>query len=446
MTKGVVISGTGSGVGKTSIVTGLLSKLSKTKKVQAFKVGPDFIDPMYHSVATGVPARNLDTFLMEKDTVRNLVGYTCRQTDADMCVIEGVRGLYEGLSGTSDECSTAEMAKALGFPVVLVVNARSLTRSAAAVINGFKSFDPDVDIRGVILNNVSGPQHENKLREAVEKYTDVEIVGIVRRSKDKVIGQRHLGLNTINSDGKEEIEHLEGLVDEIDMDRLMDVCDVSGPELPHQCPYTRHDCGLTAAVPMDDAYSFYYRENLECMEAAGMKVKYFSPVNGDMVPDADLYYLGGGYPELFAKEISENRDFMEGLNTAAADGKVIMGECGGLATMCSSLTGTDGVKRPMAGIFHADAKMSGRHGPTYVIAETTEDNPLFRDMTVKGHEFHYTEIQPSNGDAYGYRILRGTGICDKMDGLTVNNAIGSYMHQHALSTKDWLAGVIDKTE
>ena len=446
MTKGVVISGTGSGVGKTSIVTGLLSKLSKTKRVQAFKVGPDFIDPMYHSVATGIPARNLDTFLMEKDTVRNLVGYACDKTDADLCVVEGVRGLYEGLSGTSDECSTAEMAKALGFPVVLVVNARSLTRSAAAVINGFKSFDPDVDIRGVILNNVSGSQHENKLREAIEKYTDVDIVGIVRRSQDKVIGQRHLGLNTINSDGKEEIEHLEGLVDEIDMDRLMDVCDVDGPALPHQCPYTRHNSGLTAAVPMDDAFCFYYRENIECMEAAGMKVKYFSPVKGEMIPDADVYFLGGGYPELFTKEISDNRDFLEGLNTASADGKVVMGECGGLTAMCSSLTGTDGVKRKMADIFNADAKMSGRHGPTYVIAETTKDNPLFRDMTVKGHEFHYTEIQPNNGDLYGYRILRGTGICDKMDGLTVRNTIGSYMHQHALSTKDWLSGVIERAE
>ena len=198
--KGVIIAGTGSGAGKTSITTGLLSRLSKSMSVQAFKVGPDFIDPMYHSLATGRTARNLDTFMMSKETVRNLVHHSSK--DADLCVVEGVRGLYEGLSGTSDECSTAEMAKILGFPVILVVNARSLTRSAAAMINGFKSFDKDVNIAGVIFNNVSNSQHERKLREATERYTDTEIVGIVRRDTKNIIGERHLGLKTINENGK----------------------------------------------------------------------------------------------------------------------------------------------------------------------------------------------------------------------------------------------------
>ncbi|MBQ7702468.1 MAG: hydrogenobyrinic acid a,c-diamide synthase (glutamine-hydrolyzing), partial [Candidatus Methanomethylophilaceae archaeon] len=210
--KGVIIAGTGSGAGKTSITTGLLSRLSKSMSVQAFKVGPDFIDPMYHSLATGRTARNLDTFMMSKETVRNLVHHSSK--DADLCVVEGVRGLYEGLSGTSDECSTAEMAKTLGFPVILVVNARSLTRSAAAIINGFKSFDKDVNIAGVIFNNVSNSQHERKLREATERYTDTEIVGIVRRDTKNIIGERHLGLKTINENGKKDIEPLESMVSE----------------------------------------------------------------------------------------------------------------------------------------------------------------------------------------------------------------------------------------
>ncbi len=442
--RGVVIAGTGSGVGKTSVVTGLLSSLSRRTRVQAFKVGPDFIDPMYHTAATGRQSRNLDTFLMDRDTVRSVAAHACR--GADMCIVEGVRGLYEGLSGTTEECSTAEMAKILGLPVVLVVNARSLTRSAAAVINGFKSFDPGVDIRGVILNNVSGAQHERKLREAIDRYTDVEIVGIVRRSGDAVIGQRHLGLKTISTEGKEEISHLESLAEGIDTDRLADICGEA--DWMEECadPYAEHRCGLKAAVPMDDAYCFYYRENLECMEAAGMDVTYFSPVAGDDLPDADFYYLGGGYPELFASEISENRAFLEGLKTASDDGKAILGECGGLLTMCGSLETSDGARHPMSGIFDAEVRMAGRHGPSYVIADTTPENPLFGHKRLRGHEFHYSETVPSAGCGFGFKMIRGTGIKDGMDGLVMGRSLGTYMHQHAMSTDDWLSGVIESAD
>ena len=440
--KGVIIAGTGSGAGKTSITTGLLSKLSKTMKVQAFKVGPDFIDPMYHSLATGRTARNLDTFLMSKDVVKNLVRYTSK--DSDLCVVEGVRGLYEGLSGTSDECSTAEMVKILGFPVILVVNARSLTRSAMAMINGFKAFDPEVNIAGVIFNNVSGGQHEKKLIEATEHYTDVEIVGMVRRDTKNIIGERHLGLKTINENGKKDIEPLEGMVSEVDVDRLMDIAEqVPDDGIEPRNPYTVHDSGLKAAVPMDDAYCFYYRENIECLKAAGMDVRTFSPVAGDNLPDADFYYLGGGYPELFLKEISENRDFLDGLKTASEDGKMILGECGGLMTMCSSIEDKTGKYR-MSGIFDAESRMSGRHGPTYVIAEAMAANPLFPKITVRGHEFHYSEVVPMTDYRFGYAMSRGIGIDHKHDGLIVNNSMGSYVHQHALSVDDWMSKVVSR--
>ena len=436
--KGVIIAGTGSGAGKTSITTGLLSRLSKDMKVQAFKVGPDFIDPMYHSLATGRPARNLDTFMMSKDTVKNLVGYASE--GADICIVEGVRGLHEGLSGTSDECSTAEMAKLLGFPVILVVNARSITRSAAAMINGFKSLDPDVNIAGVIFNNVSNSQHERKLIEATEKYTSAEIVGMVRRDTKNTIGERHLGLKTINENGKKDIEPLEGMVSEIDTDRLLAIAESSEYEYEYTNPFTVHDSGLKAAVPMDDAYCFYYRENIECMKAAGMDVKTFSPLAGDSLPDADFYYLGGGYPELFLKELSENRDFMDGLKTASEDGRMILGECGGLMSLCASIEDKSGKYR-MSGVFDAESKMSGRHGPTYVIANTTEHNPLFPKMTVRGHEFHYSEVLPKSDYHYGYSMNRGIGIDDKHDGLVFKRSLGSYVHQHALSVKDWLSKV-----
>ena len=440
--KGVIIAGTSSGAGKTSITTGLLSRLSRSMRVQAFKVGPDFIDPMYHSLATGRAARNLDTFMMSKDTVRNLVHYYSK--DADLCVVEGVRGLFEGLSGSSEECSTAEMAKILGFPVILVVNARSLTRSAMAMINGFKAFDPGVNIAGVIFNNVSGNQHENKLKEAAERYTNVDVVGMVRRDTGNTIRERHLGLRTINEKGRKDIEPLESMVSDIDTGMLMDIAEcTSVDDVPVRNPYTEHDCGMKAAVPMDDAYCFYYRENIECLKAAGMDVRTFSPVAGDPLPDADFYYLGGGYPELFLKEISENRDFLEGLKTASDDGKMILGECGGLMTMCSSIEDKDGKYR-MSGVFDAESRMSGRHGPTYVVADTTEVNPLFPRMTVRGHEFHYSEVVPMSDYGFGYRMARGIGIDNRHDGLINGNSMGSYVHQHALSVDDWLSKIVSR--
>ena len=435
--KGVVISGTGSGSGKTSIATGLMSLLSKRMKVQPYKVGPDFIDPMYHGLATGRPGRNLDTFMTSKDTVRNIVGYTSK--GADICIVEGVRGLYEGQSGLDDRGSTAEIAKLLGFPVILVVDTRSLTRSAAAMINGFKSFDRDVNIAGVILNNVSGDQHERKLRDAIGKYCDTEIIGVVRKNRQK-LKERHLGLNTVNKDSMEVIDRLADLVADLDTDRIMDVCESAEVDLPGTCPYTEHDTGLKAAVPMDDAYCFYYRENIECMEAAGMRVQTFSPLAGDRLPDADLYYLGGGYPELHCAGISENKDYLEGLRNASDEGKMIIGECGGLMSLCSSITDPDGNSYRMSGIIDGDAVMSGRHGPTYNIARATESNPLFSGI-VKGHSFHYSEVRLRREYPFGFVMERGNGVTDDRDGIMVNNTIGSYTHQHALSCQDWLGTI-----
>jgi cobyrinic acid a,c-diamide synthase len=437
---GIVISGTGSGAGKTSITTGLLSVLSKSMTVQAYKIGPDFIDTMYHTVASGRQSRNLDTFLMDRDTVGNLVGFT--GSDADLCVVEGVRGLYEGLSGTSDECSTSEIAKLLGFPVVIVVNARSLTRTAAAMVNGIRSFDPDINMAGVILNNVSGSQHEEKLRDAFSRYTDVEILGVVRRDTGNAIGQRHLGLDTINSSRREDILPLEGLIDGIDTDRLIEISgSANAADLPTSSPYVSADSGLKVAVPRDDAYCFYYEENFECMRASGMELEFFSPLAGDSLPDADIYYIGGGYPELHADRIAENGDFLEGLKSASEDGKAVFGECGGLMTMCRSITPSDGVPRKMAGIFDADSRMSGRHGPKYVKAEATPENPLFSGMKVRGHEFHYSEVSADSDAGYGFNMVRGSGIDGKRDGLHKGRSLGSYMHQHALSTYDWMSRI-----
>ena len=442
--KGFVIAGTGSGVGKTSVATGLMSVLSKKYKVQAFKAGPDFIDPMYHTAATGRPARNLDSFMMSDDRIRNLVGFASK--DADLCIVEGVRGLYEGFSGSDDTGSTAYVAKALGLPVILVVNAASLTRSAAAIINGFRAFDPDVKIAGVVLNKVSNGQHSDKLDAVMSTYcSDVKLVGKIRKDNENVLEQRYLGLHTLESYDTGCIEPLERLVSTLDTDMLMDIAETFPSDLPDSSPYVKRDSGLKAAVPYDRAYSFMYRENVECLEASGVKVLKFRPSDGEPLPDADMAYLCGGYPELYAEGISSNWDFLEGMKQMSDEGKPILGECGGLMTLCSEMRTSDGNVCPMAGCFDAVADMVGkRHGPTYVIADALPENPLFSG-SVKGHEYHYSEVVP-NSARYCFSLRRGQGIADKMDGLLVNRTVGTYMHQHALSSEDWAKGFVESCD
>ena len=432
--KGIVISGMGSGAGKTSVTSGLLSKLSMKYEIQAYKVGPDFIDPMFHTIATGRQSRNLDTFLMSKDRIKNYVGSTSK--GADLCIVEGVRGLFEGLSGTTDEGSTAEMAKLLGFPVVLVVDSRSLTRSAAAMINGFRDFDKDVKISGVILNNISGKQHEHKIVDAMERYSDVEVLGIIDRNKNMSTEQRYLGLKTPRS--REEILSMESLVQNIDEERIVDVAEDVEFD-PHNVFTERPRQGLKVAIPRDDAFCFYYQDNIDCIRASGVDIEFFSPLKGEFA-DADMYYLGGGYPELHAAEIEENVNFREGLKNASDDGKVIIGECGGLMAMCENICGPAG-KHKAAGIFKADAKISGRHGPTYTITNSTKHNKFFKGI-VKGHEFHYSEIEVRGKYEFGFETTRGQGITGTHDGMIYKNSIGSYMHQHALSKEDWFGDIL----
>jgi len=441
--KGFVIAGTGSGVGKTSITTGIMSLLSKRYKVQGFKVGPDFIDPMYHSAATGRPSRNLDSFLLDDNKIRNLVGFASE--DADVCVVEGVRGLYEGFTGDSDIGSTAYLAKLLDLPVVLVVDSGSLTRSTAAIINGFKSFDPDVKIAGVILNKVSGSQHSEKLDVTMSTYCkDVKVVGKIKKDRENTLGQRHLGLNTIVDEEHSGVSTLERLVDSMDLDMLMGIAESTDPDLPKDSPYVKRDADADIAVPYDDAYCFYYRENLECLEASGFRIRKFSPVAGERLPEADAVYLGGGYPELHADDISMNRDFLDGVRNMAQDGKPVLGECGGLMSLCSGMVDKEGIRHDMIGVFGCDSVfVNKRHGPTYVMADATPENPLFTG-SIRAHEYHYSEVTATGSEAFGFDVKRGQGIIDKKDGLVYKNAVGTYMHQHALSTDDWALGFYDK--
>jgi cobyrinic acid a,c-diamide synthase len=434
----LVIAGAGSGVGKTVIATGLMSRLARTKRVQGYKVGPDFIDPMFHAAATGRPSRNLDSFLLDASTLNNLFGWS--SAAADLAVIEGVRGLYDGLTSTGDTGSTAEIAKMLQAPVVLVVNARSLAKSAAAVVLGFKMLDPHVNVAGVILNNVSGDRHRRKAVEAVEALTGTEVVGTVERQRER-LPERHLGLVTLaeRDDAGTLLRQLEEMVADVDLDRLEAIAR-SAPDLdlPTAAPYRVGDGrGITFAVPRDRSFCFYYPENLEALEAAGARIKYFRPTEGDPLPDCDAIYMGGGYPEVHAADLAANGDFLGGVHQLSAEGKLVYGECGGMMAMCRSIRAY-GAEHRMSGIFAADAVLTAdRQGLAYVQARGTADNFLCPGRAVRAHEFHYSRLEPLPLGPYGYSVLRGTGIGDGADGVMVRRSIGTYMHQHALSDGTW---------
>lgn len=432
----LVIAGTASGVGKTSIAVGLMALLSRRMKVQGFKVGPDFIDPMYHTLATGRPSRNLDSFLMSPDTIQNAFGWACR--DADIAIIEGVRGLYEGLEATRDIGSTADVAKKLGAPVVLVVNARSLTRSAAAQVMGFRDFDPKVRIAGVILNQVRGESHRRKAVTAIEESTGIPVIGAIERGES--LPERHLGLVTVDdcSSPHHMLSKLEKMVSDVDIDALIEISE-QGEDLhfPMHSPFPENEyCGIKVCVPVDSSFCFYYPENLEAIKAAGCRLVYFRPTEGQPLPDADAYYFGGGYPEIHAQEISQNTDFLEGIRAASEEGKLIYGECGGLLVLTSAIS-CGGHRYPMAGVFPCESELSDRReGLSYVEAKATAHNFLF-DGLVRGHEFHYSRIVSPPSGPYGYHLLRGKGIDGVHDGLIINRTMGTFLHIHALSDVSW---------
>jgi cobyrinic acid a,c-diamide synthase len=398
---------------------------------------------MYHTAATGRPSINLDSFMMSEDVIKNVAGYYSK--DADICIVEGVRGLYEGSSGTSDAGSTAEIAKMLDLPIILVVNARSLTRSAAAIVNGFKTFDPDLKIAGVIMNNVYGEQHQRKLTDAMERYSDITVLGMVRRDISNTVGRTAKGL----VDPKDhDIRKMNDMTADLDLDMIIDaMSDV--PDMPSASPFVeRPRQGIRAAVAMDGSFCFYYRENLDCMRSSGIDVVTFRPAEGDMLPDADIYYLGGGYIEAHAERLSGNKDLMEGIKNASDDGKAIIGESGGLLSLCNGIT-VSGKRYKMAGIFDAEADISGRrHGPSYVIAHGSAENPFFSGITARAHEFHHSDIIINREYKTGYDLSRGDGIGNGKDGLIVNRTLGTFMHQHALSADDWAGRLLcqDKYE
>jgi cobyrinic acid a,c-diamide synthase len=461
--KAFVIAGERSGCGKTLVSLGIMAALIKRGHVvQPFKVGPDFIDPGHHERVTGRPSHNLDGWMTGPDGVANI--FSRYAAGADVAVIEGVMGLFDGASGKLDDGSTAQIAKWLGAPVALVLDASSLARSAAALAHGYLSYDPDLDVAALIMNKVGSENHKNLLFDALstvaapDPQRPFEIAGFLPRDEGLAMPSRHLGLVT-DQDGalsNSAVDRLGNWADEnLNLPRLMAVL----PEVelaPAPVELVRpKTCRI--AVAKDRAFCFYYRENLRMLEQFGAKLDFFSPLEDPRLPrDADALYLGGGYPELHAEALSGNTAMIADIRDFSAAGKPVYAECGGFMYLMRSLTDLDGRTLPMAGVFDMRAKMRPRFQALGYREVVTHVHCAFGPpwTMLRGHEFHYSAPEAPDPESFAvYKVADRNGWTDQMEGFLKGNTLGSYIHLHFASNPEaaehfvaWCAGEITKQE
>jgi cobyrinic acid a,c-diamide synthase len=440
----ILITGDRSGSGKTSITLALASLLARSHRVQTFKAGMDYIDPSYLSAVSGRPCRNLDSFTLSDKQIRDIFQYGCR--GADMALVEGVRGLYEGAEALSDTGSTAAIAKTLDLPVILVVSAQSITRSSAAIVKGFMAFDPAVRIAGVILNNTRGGSHRAKATTAIEHYCGVPVIGAIPRMEEMHLAMRHLGLvpyreGTGRGDFDARIAAITGMIGQyVDLDRFV--------SLMKECDMPRHRSfafdrsparDVKIGIALDEAFNFYYADLFDILHSLGADFIPFSPVH-DRLPEADGYIIGGGYPELFVRELEANDRMREAIREVAQNGIPVYAECGGLMYLTERMMlkkgwqGSDADQSSeMCGLFAGETRMPARRVVSYVKGTSVSGSPMGR-ASFRGHEFHYSDVVLDKDTRFAYRLSRGAGIRDNLDGAVVSNTLGSYTHLHPVSS------------
>lgn len=418
----IIIAGTHSGCGKTTLASGLMTALTaRGLAVQPFKVGPDFIDPTHHSAICGRTSRNLDPYMMGEAGVRET--FVRASAGADIAVVEGAMGLFDGLEGT-DTASTAHVAKILDAPVILVVDAGGASRSVHAMAQGYAGFDPAVRVAGIILNRIGSPRH----LAMIEETKSLPIYGGIPRRRDLAVESRHLGLAMAAE--TEAMARFGAVVEETcDLSGILDLARSAPPlPVPPDVP-TRPDAGVRIGVANDAAFCFYYRDNLDRLVRAGADLVFFSPLT-DRLPDVDALYLGGGYPELHAGALAASR-CREDVRRAVGDGMPVYAECGGLIYLTERLT-TDEGDFPMAGVLPASAAMTKRiQGLGYVEGRVVGGAPVLAPgSSFRGHEFHYSRLDCAPDARFAVELLRGRGIDNGRDGLSVQNAVGQYTHAY----------------
>lgn len=441
---GIVLAGTNSGCGKTTISTGIMAALVKRgMKVQPFKVGPDYIDPMFHSFVTGRYSRNLDSWLLDEKTLVHL--YCKNIEECDIAVVEGVMGFYDGFGGSSIEGSTAHVAGIIKCPVILVVNARGMSLSVAAMIKGFLDFNKASRVVGVILNKVNSKGLFTYLREIIEENTEVKVIGYVPESEDYLLPERHLGLVPDGevTELRQKLNQLAEVIEKtIDIDLLLELAG----EAEELCDDKKYldikTCKekVKIAVAYDKAFNFYYRDNLDLLEKLGAELVYFSPVEDRNLPEnIDGIYIGGGYPEVFGKELEGNLSIRQDFREALLNGLPAYAECGGLMYLCKELKDKAGNIFNMVGFFDAQSEMTNKlQNFGYVEVNFVKDAIIgYSGLKTKAHEFHYsvvkdTEVGRDTTDNRCFDVVKSRKSSEVhwAEGIKKCNTVGGYPHIH----------------
>ena len=427
MIPAILIAGTHSGVGKTTVALGVMAALSsRGLRVQPFKIGPDFIDPSHHTIICGRNSRNLDSFMMGLEGIKKCF-YRAIE-NSDVAVVEGVMGLYDGMN-SSEMASTAEFAKALNIPVLLVLDVQGMSRSAGAIELGYTRFDPGVNIAGIILNRVGSARHLAMLKGSIKS----PVLGALPRNMEIETKSRHLGL-VMGFEREHNFAFLSSFIEEnLDLDAILKL---RWYPSPFKSNYEIQTPSVRIGVAKDEAFCFYYQDNLEELKRLGAEIVYFSPIRDDL-PDIDGLYIGGGYPELYAEALEKGKARQK-IKMASEDGMPIYGECGGLIYLSCQLdtNNTNNTNcHKMVGALPCIARMTNKlQALGYVEAEVVRSNPIVDiGKSIRGHEFHYSIVEPEENASFAYRVLRGKGVKNSLDGLIEYNTLGAYLHTHFYS-------------
>lgn len=435
--KAVLIAGTGSGCGKTTLTLGLLRALQQRGlRVQPFKVGPDYLDTGWHSAVSGVTSRNLDAFMLPAATLNGL--YNQHMRHADVAVIEGVMGLYDGYGIDPNYCSSAAMAKQLDCPVILLVDGKAVSTSVAATVLGFRQFDPALKLAGVIVNRVNSETHYQLIRQAIERYCGVPVLGRLPVLEEVALPSRHLGLvpaqENLADDRRWQLlaQQVEAF---IDIDRLLALSACTSPPAgePPRLPDPALAQGLTLALAEDEAFNFYYPDNLDLLEQAGVRIQRFSPLHDRRLPDCQMLYLGGGYPEVHAARLAANVNMHSALQRAHRQQIPMYAECGGLMYLGNGLTDSAGVRHRMSGILPGESHMGSsltRFG--YCQWQARSDTLLAaRGEMLLGHEFHYSDFTTALTPVFDCAKWRdGVAVQRWQGGYQLEQTQASYLHVH----------------
>ncbi len=452
----VVIAAHRGGAGKTLVSVGLVAALrARDLSVAAFKKGPDYIDAGWLGLAAGSDCHNLDPYLFDTEIVR--ASFLKRSFGKQVAIIEGNRGIFDGVD-SAGSYSTAELAKALKAPVVLLVDATKMTRTAAALVLGCRALDPELDLQGVILNRVAGSRHESVLRESIESATEVPVIGSVRKLALANLPQRHLGLLPWHEhpQAAEFVQSAAHVVEEcIDLPRFLEVARTA-PEVrapASVAPFFGHHgqshSTLRIGVLRDSAFQFYYPENLEALGKTGARIVEVSALEARELPTVDALYIGGGFPETHATRLAQNASFKESLRKVIQAGLPVYAECGGLMYLSRNLV-IDSDVYPMVGVLEVETVLKKQpQGHGYIRAEVCSANPFYPVGTVlTGHEFHYSCVTGLDraGVRCAFCITRGHGLDGERDGICTENVLATYVHVHALGTPEWADGILTRAE